>query len=441
MKKFSTFLIAGFVSVAAYAQLAAPVIPSVEKNPGLKATELNKFNKKVNRRSDYSSWYSYTDAYKEGVLLGQDYSTFVRWVMPDTNAGFVYTDGKYGTIGIHVLGSMFDPKDSLFQSTGQEVLTKFNPYTVDTIAWTEYYVRNLDSIDVGGVQTEVIDTVVVEYFDFSGIDFRGFVYNNMRHINGSPKVSTYKTGSLRNTSALKTDYILLGTKDRDSIDLANGRLYGSVGYVVPGIKSLSTSAGTDVRVNSTCFTLTFKPMVRAKLGDTILNWNNVETSKKINSYGVRMAYIENNFWEITSPYRVNNAFWTNSQLVFGATVNGWSSYLPTTAYNTGFFLPYDIHITTQNLNTKEVNAIQNLSVYPNPSNSGNSFQVSFLSNTVTKGSVEVLDLNGKVVYNENSRAFSNGMNTVSVDATLAAGVYMVVVNTSNGSQSSKFVVQ
>lgn len=441
MKKFTTFLIAGFATISAFAQMQAPVIPSVEKNPGLKATELSKFNKKTNRRTDYGSWYTYTDAYKEGVLLGQEYSTFVRWVMPDTNAGFVYTDGKYGSIGIHVLGSMFDPKDSLFQSTGQEVLTKFNPYTVDTIAWTEYYVRNLDSIDIGGVMTEVIDTVVVEYFDFTGIDFRGFSFNNMRHINGSPKTSTYKPSSLRNTSALKTDYILLGSKDRDSIDLANGRLFGSVGFVVPGIKSMSTSAGTDVRINTTCFTLAFKPMVRAKLGDTIVNWNNVPTTTKINSYGVRMAYIENNFWEITSPFRVNNAFWTNAQLLFGATVNGWSSYLPTTAYNTGFFLPYDIHITTQNLNAKDVESVKNLAVYPNPSSVGNSFHVNFQNAGLAQGNVEVMDLNGKVIYTGETRNFAAGMNTVSIDATLAAGIYVVSVKTTQGAQSTKLIVQ
>ncbi len=441
MKKFTTFLIAGFATISAFAQMSSPAIPAVEKNPGLKANELFKFNKKANRRTDYGSWYTYTDAYKEGVLLGQEYTTFVRWVMPDTNAGFVYTDGNYGSIGIHVLGSMFDPKDSLFQSTGQEVLTKFNPYTVDTIAWTEYYVRNLDSIDIGGVMTEVIDTVVVEYFDFTGIQFRGFTFNNMTHINGSPKTSTYQKGSLRNTSAIKTDYILLGTKDRDSIDLANGRLYGSVGYVVPGIKSMSTSAGTDVRINTTCFSLAFKPMVRAKLGDTIINWNNVATTNKINSYGVRMAYIENNFWEITSPFRVNNAFWTNAQLLFGATVNGWSSYLPTTAYNTGFFLPYDIHISTQNLKTADIQPIQNLAVYPNPSNVGNNFHVSFNSSNVTSGNVEIMDLNGKVVVAGDARNFAAGVNTVTLNANLTAGIYMVAVKTANGTQSTKLVVR
>ncbi len=441
MKKFTTFLVAGFATISAFAQMSAPAIPAVEKNPGLKATELSKFNKKANRRTDYGSWYSYTDAYKEGVLLGQEYTTFVRWVMPDTNAGFVYTDGKYGSIGIHVLGSMFDPKDSLFQSTGQEVLTKFNPYTVDTIAWTEYYVRNLDSIDIGGVMTEVIDTVVVEYFDFTGIQFRGFTFNNMTHINGSPKTSTYQKGSLRNTSAIKTDYILLGSKDRDSIDLANGRLYGSVGYVVPGIKSMSTSAGTDVRINTTCFSLAFKPMVRANLGDTIINWNNVATTKKINSYGVRMAYIENNFWEITSPFRVNNAFWTNAQLLFGATVNGWSSYLPTTAYNTGFFLPYDIHISTQNLKTADIQPIQNLAVYPNPANMGSNFHVSFNSANITSGNVEIMDLNGKVVAAGDVRNFAAGVNTVSLNASLTAGIYMVAVKTANGTQSTKLIVQ
>jgi hypothetical protein len=154
-----------------------------------------------------------------------------------------------------------------------------------------------------------------------------------------------------------------------------------------------------------------------------------------------MAYIENNFWEITSPFRVNNAFWTNAQLVFGATVNGWSSYLPTTAYNTGFFLPYDIHITTQNLNTKEVESVKNLAVYPNPSSVGNSFHVNFQNAAIAQGTVEVTDLNGKVIYTSESRNFAAGMNTVSIDAVLASGIYVVSVKTTHGLQSTKLIVQ
>lgn len=440
MKKFTTLFVTGLLSIAAFAQFSGSYIPSVDKNPGLKPSEELKFKKTVNRRTDYGEWYTYTKAYEDGQLLGQTLTTFVRWMMPDTNAGFVYTDGKYQSVGIHVVGSMFDPKDSLFQSTGQEVLTKFNPYTVDTIAWTRYYIRNLDSVMVGGTMTEVVDTVVVQYFDYSGIEFRGFSFNNMSHINGSPKTTTFKTGSLRNTSALKTEYIYLRSGDKDSIDRAAGTIFGSTEFTVPGFSSLSTSNGLDVRVNTVAFSVCFKPMVAANLGDTIVNWNNVPTTNKRNVYGLRMAYLENNFWEITSNYRINNAFWTNAQLVFGAKVNGWASYLPTTAYNTGFFLPYSIHITTANLNNKDLNVLSGINVYPNPAQKGN-VQVVFNSSKLAIGKVVVSDLNGRVVMTTAEQNIGMGENVIPVSADLASGIYMVSVQSTAGTQSAKLVVQ
>ena len=77
------------------------------------------------------------------------------------------------------MGSVFDPKDSSYQITGQPLLTRFNPYTVDTIRWLQFYVRNADSMEkIQGTDTltvEIVDTLFVQYFNFQGLGFASVV--------------------------------------------------------------------------------------------------------------------------------------------------------------------------------------------------------------------------------------------------------------------------
>ncbi len=109
------------------------------------------------------------------------------------------------------MGSVFDPKDSSYQITGQPILTRFNPYNVDTIRWVQFYVRNADSLQRSrfrdsvlkdGVMVprfenynvEIVDTLFVQYFNFSGLGFASIVGGT--NLFGYPNPATYRSSNI-----------------------------------------------------------------------------------------------------------------------------------------------------------------------------------------------------------------------------------------------------
>lgn len=89
------------------------------------------------------------------------------------------------------------------------------------------------------------------------------------------------------------------------------------------------------------------------------------------------------------------------------------------------------------LNTNE-NTLQDLSLYPNPNN-GN-FTVSFNSNSTKKINVEVYDIRGRRVYNneyQNNGYFNENINV----SNLQSGVYMVKVQDGDNQLTKKIVIE
>jgi hypothetical protein len=386
-------------------------------------------------------------------------TTYVRWLTEDTNAVTYYQDGTNGRGFIHTMGSVFDPKDSSYQITGQPILTRFNPYTVDTIRWVQFYVRNADSLErtrfrdsvlVDTVMVarfekynvEIVDTLFVQYFNFSGLGFASIVGGT--NLFGYPNPATYKSATLLNSSAIGTDTILFRTGDGDSVDRVAGSLYSRVNGVVPDrFKSLSTNAA-QLNANVVGFCLVYKNMSKAKLNDTFINWADPTYKGKINGYGVRAHYWENTPIVSESPYRYNNTFWTPSVLRNGIrTSNGWQSYYPTSIYTTSTLLGYWIDITTQNASTEALkNGIADLKVFPNPSNQGENVVVNFELNDNASVNVEVTDINGRVVAVQNIDRMNRGINEVQIStSTFAAGIYMVNVKSTVGVKTAKFIVR
>jgi len=137
MKKSLLSLVAMLgLTTAAMAQAPGFDVPKEQKN--IKATKTayvlkDKTLTPTRRAESYSNWYNFTGAYEENELLGQTLSGFVNFIQPDTNLYMVYSDGTKSKLGFHIVGTTFDPKDSAFLNKA-EVLTRFNPYTVDTLA-------------------------------------------------------------------------------------------------------------------------------------------------------------------------------------------------------------------------------------------------------------------------------------------------------------------
>lgn len=410
------------------------------------------------RAEKLSDQYNYVSSYGETQMIGEA-TTYVRWLTEDTNAMTYYTDGASGRGFIHTMGSVFDPKDSSYQITGQPILTRFNPYNVDTIRWVQFYVRNADSLQRSrfrdsvlkdGVMVprfenynvEIVDTLFVQYFNFSGLGFASIVGGT--NLFGYPNPATYRSRTLLNSSALGTDTILFRTGDGDSVDRVAGSLYSRVNGVVPDkFKSLSTNAA-QLNANVVGFCLVFKNMRKAKLNDTFMNWAEPTYKSKINGYGVRAHYWENTAVVSESPYRYNNTFWTPSVLRNGIrTSNGWQSYYPTSIYTTSTLLGYWIDITTQNASTEALkNGIADLKVFPNPSNQGENVVVNFELNDNASVNVEVTDINGRVVAVQNNDRMNRGINEVQIStSTFAAGIYMVNVKSTVGVKTAKFIVR
>lgn len=410
------------------------------------------------RAETLSGQYNFVTSYGETQMIGEA-STYVRWLTEDTNALTVYTDGNTGRGYIHTMGSVFDPKDSSFQITGQPVLTRFNPYTVDTIRWLQFYVRNADSMqtiqfrdsvmqDTVKVATfdtfnvEIVDTLFVQYFNFQGLGFASIVGGT--NLFGYPNPTTYRAATLLNSSALYTDTILFRTGDGDSVDRFAGSLYSRLtGVIPPNFKSLSTNAA-QVNANVVGFSLVFKNMLKPALNDTFMNWNEPTHRSKINGYGVRAHYWENTPIVSETPYRYNNTFWTPSVLRNGVrTSNGWQSYYPTSIYTTSTLLGYWIDITTENASVEALkNGVADLKVFPNPSNQGQNIVVNFELSDNAAVSVEVMDINGRVVSLQNMDNMSRGINEVQISTQdFAAGMYMVNVKSTVGTETAKFIVR
>ncbi len=410
------------------------------------------------RAETLSGQYNFVTSYGETQMIGEA-STYVRWLTEDTNALTVYTDGTTGRGYIHTMGSVFDPKDSSYQITGQPTLTRFNPYTVDTIRWVQFYVRNADSMQTikfrdsvmqdtvmvarfDTMNVEIVDTLYVQYFNFQGLAFAGVTGG--LNLFGYPNPTTYKASTLLNTSALATDTILFRTGDGDSVDRFAGSLYSRLtGVIPPNFRSLSTNAA-QVNANVVGFSLVFKNMLKPNLNDTFMNWSEPTHRSNINGYGVRAHYWENVAVVSETPYRYNNTFWTPSVLRNGVrTSNGWQSYYPTSIYTTSTMLGYWIDITTENASIEALkNGVADLKVFPNPSNQGQNVVVNFELNDNAAVTVEVMDINGRVVASQNHDFMNRGINEVQISTlSLAPGMYVVNVNSTVGKQTAKFIVR
>lgn len=93
-----------------------------------------------------------------------------------------------------------------------------------------------------------------------------------------------------------------------------------------------------------------------------------------------------------------------------------------------------------NTSVKESEIIQNVVVYPNPGRKGSDINVSLSMQESNDVTLSLIDLTGKVVATKNLR-LSQGENNISIDAVTEAGIYILKMDSVDGSLHKKIVIQ
>ena len=300
---------------------------------------------------------------------------------------------------------------------------------------------------VNGNLVDIVDTVYIQYFNIGGIKVGGYSYQanpGVTYRYATPAVDNLSTKSLMNSTAIKTDTLLLTKAYADSLVLENGTPKSFIGrgiQIPVNVKSQSTN-GANNSANLFAFSIVYRPMQKSKLGDIGIAYDG-SAWMKYNLYGLSLASLTGHAQEIISTNKINNMFVCNSQVRYGQTLFGFlKSYLPGTIWTNSLFFPNFVHITTQNLSTDKINSgISGIQVYPNPAASNAQVDVVFDLSANSMVKTFVTDMNGRVVLSNEAKQCVAGQNAMVVNTNgLSSGIYMVTLESAAGRMSSKLTV-
>lgn len=393
-----------------------------------------------------NGWLNYAEAFKEVFNFGNNLGFAVNFVDYDSTGAIVYGDGQKFSNGVHAFGASFDMKDSIWEVVGGIPVSKWVPVNIDSLGFVRFYIRNADSMNVGGNMVEIIDTLFIQHFDATGMDYNAFGgTSNPANFYGVPKRSTVNMPStLYNTSALRTDTILLGKSDSTTYTISggNGSFRGKFTQIPVGITTRATATGSAT-LNNYGWMAYFRPMKKPKLGDTLIAINGATVYEKYNFFGIRVGDADNVQGVNKTINTINNSVFVYKWLRYGQTFNGWSKYICGNAFFTTPVIDYYIKVRAYKLSTESVkNSLTELSVYPNPAAANSKVDVVFNNASTSAVNITVMDINGRVVKSLGNNVCSTGKNVVSVEtAGFAKGMYMVVLESATGKSTAKFAIQ
>lgn len=93
-----------------------------------------------------------------------------------------------------------------------------------------------------------------------------------------------------------------------------------------------------------------------------------------------------------------------------------------------------------NTSVNESDFIQNVSVFPNPSRAGQDINVALTMEKSMKVTSSIVDITGKIV-NTNTQFLNQGNNALRIEAILESGIYILKLDTEDGSIHKKIIVQ
>jgi len=102
----------------------------------------------------------------------------------------------------------------------------------------------------------------------------------------------------------------------------------------------------------------------------------------------------------------------------------------------------DFFVTGSEINTsvKESEIISNINIYPNPASSGQDINVALTMESSKSVSLSLIDLTGKLISREN-RLLSQGNNVITMNAVAETGIYILKMDTEDGTIHKKVMIR
>jgi hypothetical protein len=388
-------------------------------------------------KTDYQNWRFPVDAVANLTSLDR----FVNFLYQDSTVVFVQDDGEQFFQQWQSVGAVFTPNDPNLELEGDNIsLSRYNEYTVDSIYFPYLYVRYNDSVMMDGNMTEVVDTLIVQFFKADQLETGGFTPTGgereifMKPSNWTPA----RQGS--NNPAFE---VRLPLRGEDSTERPSAEGWGSRGRVIPlpaGFDIASDAQQVDLQfTNAFGFSISYKSMLPNNLGDTMEARNGATVTNRVNYFG--HSFFSNSSIEVTQTEYINNSWWVPSEISYGGTQNGWSNSIPGNAYFDDRYLNYAINFSTTSLGTEELEDIITYGVYPNPISANQTLKADFNLVNASDVVIEMYDILGNKVKEIVNGYYTAGEHRIDANITnISPGMYIYSVKVGDATSTKKISV-
>jgi|GEM_PF-2385522 len=346
--------------------------------------------------TDWFNFMEASDAASGGAISYTYYNNNVMF--PDTNVVQSYGDGNGGVVlspvGKHIVGEMFDPKSFYYT----DILDKYNPYTVDSIAFGYRYAYNIPGS---------VDTLEFQAFYDDAVRKGNLVDANGNILETTAWV-VYDRTTQKGANAKQEWRITL---DETDTSWAN--------YNIRGLKL--PNPATIAADGLIAITYRFIPGYAYSPGDTITHTWDPAPDHKLNQFQPFMG-TDNAKTEEDS---YNHSLQVVSSNKYNDQSNWAAAFIPGDAWNNfSNYVYISFHISSPNVGINPIEA-STTAVYPNPSMGSESVSIAYTLNSNTNVTIELYDLLGNKVQTVVNGALEAGEQIATVNASsLNAGIYV-----------------
>lgn len=358
----------------------------------------------------------------------------VGFLFEDTTVQYVSNQSTRYFTQFHIVGGVLDPTDVNYELEGDGIkFSRFNGYTVDSLWFPYLYVRQVDSFDFGAGNVEVIDTLIVKFYDYEELNYwrandGSFVFSQPINMTKSVLGSQASTWEVK-IPLTKADSTLFS----DDGWFSKSRFL-DLDIEIPADPNLENS-----RRNICGFSIAFKTALPFSMDDTLIARDGIDPAKKLNYFGY--SQYTNSGASVPQTDYYNNSFFTYGDLLYGGELSGVSGYIPSSFWTNDLYVWYGMKIQTPNLSVADEVSNIDFIIYPNPVSRDEILKLDFNLVNADDVNIELYDLLGNKVKSVANGYFASGEHQIDLNISdLTPGVYLYAVQAGNVKTTKKITI-